>query len=97
MEFTDIRVLENPPSVAVLTGPARKLRWSFCFLALLEHSSFSRSQGQIEKNSVRAYVFRFAPESGHRALQSACLEGANKRLVPLPPSCSTDVAYLSSG
>jgi hypothetical protein len=36
MEFTDIRVLENPPSVAVLTGPARKLCWSFCFLALLE-------------------------------------------------------------
>jgi hypothetical protein len=36
MEFTDIRVLENPPSVAALTGPARKLCWSFCFLALLE-------------------------------------------------------------
>ena len=35
MRFTDIRALENPPSVAVLR-PARKLRWSFCFLALLE-------------------------------------------------------------
>jgi hypothetical protein len=29
--------------------------------------------GQNRKSSMRAYVFRFAPESGHRALQSACL------------------------
>jgi hypothetical protein len=28
--------------------------------------------GQTEKNSMRANVFRFAPESGHRAMQSAC-------------------------
>ena len=37
MKFTDIRALENPPSVAVLSDRARtELRWSFCFLALLE-------------------------------------------------------------
>src|SRR5258707_14992145 len=29
--------------------------------------------GQTRKSSLRGYVFRFAPESGHRALQSACL------------------------
>jgi hypothetical protein len=32
--------------------------------------------GQTEKNSVRAYVFRFAPELGHVSMQSACLKGA---------------------
>jgi hypothetical protein len=32
--------------------------------------------GQTEKNSVRAYVFRFAPEVGHCAIQSACLKRA---------------------
>src|SRR5712672_4330225 len=32
--------------------------------------------GQIEKNSVRAYVFRFALELGHCSTQSACLKGA---------------------
>jgi len=29
--------------------------------------------GQNRISSLRGYVFRFAPESGHRALQSACL------------------------
>ena len=33
--------------------------------------------GQTEKNSARAYVFRFALELGHRSTQSACLKGAN--------------------
>src|ERR1700687_73016 len=33
---------------------------------------FSHSLGQNRKSSMRAYVFRFAPESGHRAMQSAC-------------------------
>ncbi len=28
--------------------------------------------GQNRKSSMRAYVFRFVPESGHRAMQSAC-------------------------
>ena len=33
--------------------------------------------GQTEKNSVRAYVFRFAPELGHCSTQSACLKRAD--------------------
>src|ERR1700726_1472916 len=36
-------------------------------------------QGQTEKNSVRAYVFRFALELGHCSTQSACLKRANNR------------------
>src|SRR5713101_348357 len=32
--------------------------------------------GQIEKNSVRVYVFRFALELGHCSTLSACLKGA---------------------
>src|ERR1700716_157215 len=34
-------------------------------------------QGQAEKNSVRAYVFRFALELGHCSTESACLKRAN--------------------
>ncbi len=36
-------------------------------------SEFSHSLGQMRKSSERANVFRFAPESGHYATQSACL------------------------
>ena len=32
--------------------------------------------GQTEKNSVRAYVFRFAIKLGHRPARSGCLKGA---------------------
>jgi hypothetical protein len=32
--------------------------------------------GQTEKNSVRAYVFRFALKLGHRSAHSGCLKGA---------------------
>jgi hypothetical protein len=32
--------------------------------------------GQTEKNSVRAYVFRFTVKLGHRSMQSACLKRA---------------------
>jgi hypothetical protein len=32
--------------------------------------------GQTEKNSVRAYVFRFALKLGHCSIQSACLKRA---------------------
>jgi hypothetical protein len=32
--------------------------------------------GQIEKNSVRVYVFRFGLELGHRSAHSGCLKGA---------------------
>src|SRR6266568_4438104 len=35
------------------------------------------ASGQTEKNSVRAYVFRFAPELGHCSTQSACLKRAD--------------------
>ena len=35
--------------------------------------------GQNRISSLRGYVFRFAPESGHRALQSACLFRAKAR------------------
>jgi hypothetical protein len=34
------------------------------------------AMGQTEKNSVRAYVFRFTPELGHCSPQSACLKRA---------------------
>jgi hypothetical protein len=39
--------------------------------------AFFDSIGQIEKNSVRAYVFRFALELGHCSTLSACLKGAD--------------------
>jgi hypothetical protein len=35
--------------------------------------------GQDEKNSVRAYVFRFALKLGHCSMPSACLKGARSR------------------
>jgi hypothetical protein len=34
-------------------------------------------RGQTEKNSVRAYVFRFALELGHCPMQWACLKRAD--------------------
>jgi hypothetical protein len=34
---------------------------------------------QTEKNSVRAHVFRFALELGHRSIRSGCLRGAELR------------------
>ena len=40
--------------------------------------------GQTEKNSARAYVFRFALELGHRSTQSACLKGATSGLTYHP-------------
>jgi hypothetical protein len=41
--------------------------------------------GQTEKNSVRAYVFRFTPGLGHCSIASACLkrEGTAPFLVAL--------------
>jgi hypothetical protein len=45
-------------------------------LAILDDSGSRSVQGQTEKNSVRAYVFRFALELGHCSTQSACLKGA---------------------
>jgi hypothetical protein len=36
------------------------------------------AKGQTEKNSVRAYVFRFTLELGHCSMHSACLKGVNR-------------------
>jgi hypothetical protein len=36
---------------------------------------------------MRGYVFRFAPESGHRALQSACPFGWQYRTLMPPTVC----------
>src|SRR5260370_12997450 len=41
--------------------------------------TFSHGLGQNRKSSSRAYVFRFAPESGRRATWSACPFRAMKR------------------
>jgi len=41
---------------------------------------------QTEKNSVRAYLFRFALELGHPSMHSGCLKGAKGRYrAPLAP------------
>jgi hypothetical protein len=37
--------------------------------------------GQTEKNSVRAYVFRFTLKLGHRSMQSARLKRATSGLM----------------
>src|SRR5215831_17413332 len=42
---------------------------SYSLPAFLAHSAM----GQTEKNSLRAYVFRFALELGHCSMPSACL------------------------
>jgi hypothetical protein len=39
--------------------------------------------GQTEKNSIRAYGFRFALKLGHCSTRSACLKGANNRHLRL--------------
>src|SRR3982074_3101994 len=48
--------------------------------------------GQTEKNSVRAYVFRFALELGHCSTQSACLKGANNGLMHRSKPCRHSIA-----
>jgi hypothetical protein len=75
--------------------------------------TFSRSLGQTEKNSVRAYVFRFTPELGHCSSQSACLKRAkpgsrcspvssseidfNKKIAPARTPSQTEFAPGSRG
>ena len=49
---------------------------SYSLPAFLAHSE----SGQTEKNSMRAYVFRFAPELGHCPKRSALRICAKKRL-----------------
>jgi hypothetical protein len=46
--------------------------------------------GQNRKSSTRANVFRFAPETGHRGIRSACPFGANRFESP-PNSRPTKV------
>src|SRR5260370_7407642 len=51
--------------------------------------TFSHGLGQNRKTSIRAYVFRFAPKSGHCATDSACPFRATNGLLrrsnrPLP-------------
>ena len=42
-------------------------------------TAFFDSIGQTEKNSVRAYVFRFALKLGHCSVHEVCLKGAKSR------------------
>ena len=53
------------------------------------HNAQRSASGQTEKNSVGAYVFRVAPNSGHCPMQSACLKGA-KNGNGFLPSISDD-------
>ena len=50
------------------------------FLRAGSTSEFSHRLGQNRKSSMRAHVFRFAPDSGHCAVQSACPFRAKSRL-----------------
>jgi hypothetical protein len=54
--------------------------------------------GQTEKNSVRAYVFRFALELGHCSTQSACLKCAanNGHSDSFPATSAADETDLAS-
>jgi hypothetical protein len=57
-------------------------------------------EGQTEKNSVRAYVFRFALKLGHRSTQSACLKRAKpgtSRVVPSGRECATRLSVERYG
>ena len=83
MEFTDIRVLENPPSVAVLTGPARKLCWSFCFLALLERLLMQLpSPKSINRRRERLVHIRDRQWLGSAAQPiGRCLAGSDRALI----------------
>src|ERR1700682_5685998 len=56
--------------------------------------------GQTEKNSVRAYVFRFGLELGHCSTQSACLKRARLGLSIMPEiplSAGQLVSFIASG
>src|SRR5258706_13594401 len=64
------------------------------FLAVIGvRKTFPHGLGQNRKSSTRAYVFRFALESGHWALRSACLFRANSgsclRSFELAPNIGT--------
>ena len=55
----------NVPGVVIKEGPLNQVQIRMSEL------------GQTEKNSGRAYVFRFALELGHCSMQSACLKRAS--------------------
>src|SRR5258707_12296959 len=60
--------------------------------------TFSHGLGQNRKSSMRAYVFRFAPESGHRAMQSACpFRAKSGRWGNRSPSRRSQAAEVSEG
>ncbi len=46
-------------------------------------------------SSMRGYVFRFAPESGHRALQSACPFRANYGSQSLSPEIEARIRLMT--
>src|ERR1700730_1006952 len=46
---------------------------------MLRTTTLMSEKGQAEKNSLRAYVFRFALDLGHCSMQAACLKGARSR------------------
>jgi hypothetical protein len=53
------------------------------------------AKGQTKKNSVRAYVFRFALEPGHFAWPTACLRRADcVEEVGLWPACRPATRWL---
>src|SRR5258705_8210169 len=52
--------------------------------------------GQNRKSSMRAYVFRFPPESGHCAMQSVCPFGCQTRTSSLNRRNQNIIADLQS-
>src|SRR5260370_31801843 len=50
-------------------------------LRALRARTFSRGLGQKQKSSMRAYVFRFTPESGLKSDIARCPKSANRRLM----------------
>jgi hypothetical protein len=68
----------NSPATSVVELRAYRMAIAACFVFQREISrsvfwDFFDSIGQTEKNSVRAYTFRFALERGHCSIQSARL------------------------
>src|SRR5258705_13166712 len=67
------------------------------FLAVIGvRKTFPHGLGQNRKNSMRAYDFRFAPESGHCATESACPFRANNGLMHCGKKASYSITSLAS-
>ena len=94
---SDGKITRNMSSEARALGGFRAF-----FIADVHGPGLTSEMGQNRKSSMRANVFRFAPESGHRAMQSACPFRANNGLVSqqsggrarpaLIPTCPGDFA-----